>query len=175
MKLHLDFGGFYDSIHMAQIESCIESEIDYHGKDIEDSIDWDQTKVTYSEGYVNVLNNHLDLNLKFIGIDSPRFYNYRNDYIIVEVSDSDVDFLLNDIYNSYFIEYVDERLKSRDGFHSFYDDGIISPFDNIVGKAYEGKEGAMEHLLEMHIEWMIENNDINDYIYDIEFFIEYVD
>lgn len=182
MELHIGFGGFYDSLHSDVIDCQIERDYEYFsesqkwditGDDHWDSVVWSETNESYGKAYIDRLNNKLDLNLKFKGIFSPKFYNYSTDKLIVDISDSDIDFIMEDIHNINFVDYVNDRLKSRDGFKSYYDDGNKTPFDNLFLNAFDYDNEAYEHLLELYIEWMIENNDINEFIYDLEFEVEY--
>ncbi len=115
-KFLIDFGGFYDSIHSALIDDMIQyNEIN------EDNVNYKETYKDYCIEYLELLNNILDLNLEFIQIDSPQFYNFTTDKIEAEINENDFNKLKDTYLNDKeFIDYVNEASKSRDGFTSFY-------------------------------------------------------
>ena len=115
-EFNLEFGGFYYSTHSDRIENDIEM-FEYDGE----SIDYKQTHLSYAESYLDRINNELDLNLKFKGIDSPREYNFTTDKIICEISEKEFT-KLKELYltDDDFVDYANENSKSYDGFYSFY-------------------------------------------------------
>ena len=116
IKFLIDFGGFYDSIHSDNIENRIEYfEID------ENNVNYKETYNSYCIEFIDSLNDMLELELKFIQIDSPKFYNFTTDKIEAEINENDFNKLKDTYLNSNeFIDYVNENSKSRDGFTSFY-------------------------------------------------------
>ena len=117
-NFNIEFEGFYDSAHSNLIDSIIES---YYIDS--ENIDYSSTYIEYSKQYVNILNDILEIDLKFIQLNSPRFYNYETDKIETGIKDKDFN-KLNDIYvnDINFINYVNESCKSYDGYISFYKD-----------------------------------------------------
>src|SRR5210317_2589618 len=90
----IDFGGFYHSIHSDEINHRIESfEID------EDNVNYKETCNSYCIEFIDSINDMLELNLKFIKIDSPKFYNFSTDKIEAEINENDFN-KLKDIYLS---------------------------------------------------------------------------
>ena len=111
----LNFGGFYHSEHSEAIENNIES----YGYDWEE-VDYKKTHINYCKEYLNRLNSELEINLKFIQLDSPREYNFTTDKIVSSISNKDFKTLLDAYDTKELFNYIEEHSKSRDGFHSFY-------------------------------------------------------
>ncbi len=156
----IDFGGFYHSIHS--------DEIDYRIKNFEtdeDNVNYKETCNIYCNEFINSLNDMLELNLKFVKIDSPKFYNFRTDKIEAEINENDFN-KLKDIYLSSqeFIDYVNENSKSYSGFISFYngfnevikeDEVLLQYMFNYILKEYADE--IDNYISEMDFE-IIENN-----------------
>ena len=103
MVVFIKFGGFYESIHMYHIEkeiSCSVGVDDYIDKYNEspDYIDFKPVLNEYGLKWVEDFKEALEkeeiyplvLNMKFLGVSSPREYNYRTDEIIVSISLADI-------------------------------------------------------------------------------------
>ena len=153
-KFLIDFGGFYHSIHSDEIDSRIEHfEID------EDNINYKETCNSYCIEFIDSINDMLELGLKFIQIDSPKFYNYSTDKIEVEINENDFNKLKDTYLNSNeFIDYVNENSKSYDGFISFY-----NGFNEVV------KED--EILLQYMFNYILKEyaDEIENYIFELDF------
>jgi len=150
----IDFGGFYHSIHSELIDDRIESfEID------EDKVNYKETCNNYCIEFINSINDMLELNLKFIKIDSPKFYNFTTDKIEVEINENDFN-KLKDIYlnSNEFIDYVNENSKSCSGFISFY-----NGFNEVI------KED--EVLLQYMFDYILKEyaDEIENYIFEMDF------
>ena len=128
IKFNLEFGGFYNSPHENVINDAIrnlfQDDIDFdsfYDSDEYESIDWKSVHTQYCKIYIDILNHELDLNLKFVKLNSPRFYNFETDKIEAEISGKEFNKLKSEYLNSKeFIDYVNESSKSYDGFISFY-------------------------------------------------------
>ena len=150
----IDFGGFYHSIHSDEIDYRIKNfEID------EDNVNYKETCNSYCNEFIDSLNDMLELNLKFIKIDSPKFYNFTTDKIEAEINENDFN-KLKDIYLSSqeFIDYIELNSKSYSGFISFYDG-----FDEVI------KED--EILLQYMFNYILKEyaDEIENYIYELDF------
>ena len=150
----IDFGGFYHSIHSELIDNMIETfEID------EDNVNYKETCNNYCNEFIDAVNDMLELNLKFIKIDSPKFYNFTTDKIEAEINENDFN-KLKDIYLSSqeFIDYIELNSKSYSGFISFYDG-----FDEVI------KED--EILLQYMFNYILKEyaDEIENYIYELDF------
>lgn len=151
-EFSLNFGGFYHSEHSETIENNIEA----YGYDWED-VDYKKTHLNYCNSYLNKLSEELEINLKFIQLDSPREYNFTTDKILCSISENDFNTLL-DVYDTKeLFNYIEEHSKSRDGFSSFY-----SGYKNVKAE----KDIFLQYLFNYILEY--ENFDF----YDLEFEIE---
>ena len=155
----IDFGGFYHSIHSDEINHRIESfEID------EDNVNYKETCNSYCIEFIDSINDMLELNLKFIKIDSPKFYNFTTDKIEAEINENDFN-KLKDIYLSSqeFIDYIELNSKSYSGGQILSTSNILY-YDNEVLLQYmfnyilrEYADEIENYIFEMDFE-IIENN-----------------
>jgi hypothetical protein len=156
MEIQIEFGGFY-GFHDEYIEDrCDTLSIDT------DDVNWHKTFVQYSVAWVHRFTDMTGIELFFIGLDSPRYYNYRTDNIMAKVLPDVVQHLMTYI-NDEFKEWADPQLKSYDGFISFYngiDDLIERSKDNDDDKAI---------LLGMICNYLIEVMEVNEDIYELEY------
>jgi len=179
INININFGGFYDSIHSDNIDWYIDQEYAYYLEWVDektihrvqmtqdqwnDDVLYSDTKKSYCESYVDRLNKKLDLDLKYIGLDSPKYYNFTTDKIIAKI---DMQFAVNNLlpitYDKNFLNWANPFLKSRDGFRSFYngiEDLIIKAMDN---------DTEFEILMGLIVDWLIDYHCINEEIYDLEY------
>ena len=151
-EFSLNFGGFYHSEHSETIENNIEA----YGYDWED-VDYKKTHLNYCNSYLNKLSEELEINLKFIQLDSPREYNFTTDKILCSISENDFNTLL-DVYDTKELyNYIEEHSKSRDGFHSFY-------------SGYAAVKKEKDIFLQYLFNYILIDEDFN--IWDLEFEIE---
>jgi hypothetical protein len=153
-KFLIDFGGFYHSIHSDEIDNRIQYfEIN------EDKVNYKETCNSYCIEFIDSVNDMLELDLKFIQIDSPKFYNFTTDKIEVEINENDFNKLKDTYLNSNeFIDYVNENSKSYDGFISFY-----NGFNEVI------KED--EVLLQYMFNYILKEyaDEIENYIFELDF------
>ena len=125
IQIHLDFGGFYDSIHSDQIERKIELENELENEEI----DYKRTFEDYAKDYLAKLAQFIksefdiDLELAFFEVSSPRFYNFETDTIIAQIPDSKP--FLNRLCakllsDPAFLCLIEETTTERSGYLPFY-------------------------------------------------------
>ena len=121
----LDFGGFYESIHTEYIDNYIEDfNINW------EYVDYQKTYENYSKCFVDYLNFSLNMKLKYVELDSPKYYNYRNDKIIVSINEINKYNLIQKYRNDdQFVKWVDKASASKEGFISF-----CSGIDNLINE-----------------------------------------
>jgi len=127
LKTNISFGGFYHSQHSELIDHRIEMYENEGYINSWEDINYKETYEDYIIDYCNELSEfileeyEIDIDFKNLSLYSPRFYNFETDSI-----DCEVDKLQASKLNAYFlndqdfIEYLNERTKSYDGYRSFY-------------------------------------------------------
>lgn len=158
MEIQIEFGGFY-GYHEENINDRLN---DWGEVDCE-HVNWNATFKIYAENWLHRFNDMSNLDLNFVGIDSPKYYNYRTDRIIAKVNDSDINDLMLFIVNDEFKQWANPQLTSCSGFHSFYN-GI----DDLIERA-ENDDDDKAILLGMVCNYLIELNEVNEDIYELEY------
>ena len=168
MEIQIEFGGFY-GFHDEYIENRIEIDNDFSsGNDIDyyldiENVDWNATFKDYAKNWLHRFNIMSNLSLEFVGIDSPKYYNYRTDKIIAKVNDADINDLMVFVDYVAFYEWANPQLQSRSGFHSFYN-GV----DDLIERA-KNDDDDKSILLGMVCNYLIELNEVNEDIYELEY------
>jgi hypothetical protein len=141
----LDFGGFYESIHTQYIDRHIEDlNVNW------EYVDYKKTYENYAKCFVDYINFSLNQKLKYVELDSPKYYNFRNDKIIVSINEIDKYNLIQEYRNDdQFVEWVNQASASKDGFISF-----CSGIDNLINE----QELLLEYIFR-YILWHEEDNE----------------
>lgn len=148
----LNFGGFYESIHSGLVECAVENlfeddegNFDHDGFD---NYNFREAFNQYAEEYVNKISevlSHdmgLDVDIKFVELISPRFYNFTTDKIEVSISDRHCDIIIGHVIDNYHdevMELVIDSTTSRSGYIPFYS------FDEVMNT----RELMMQIVLEV--------------------------
>tara|TARA_R100000353_G_scaffold9959_1_gene11192 strand:+ start:3668 stop:4264 length:597 start_codon:yes stop_codon:yes gene_type:complete len=155
----IDFGGFYESIHTEYIDRHIEdlliSWVD---------VDYKKTYENYAKCFVDYINFSLNQKLKYVELDSPKYYNFRNDKIIVSINEIDKYNLIQQYRNdNQFVKWVNEASASRDGFTSF-----CSGIDNLINEQELLLEYIFTYILwhEEENEFILESVGLHDFMMD---------
>jgi len=131
-EITIDFGGFYGSIHEQLIDSAVElictNEDDDFNQDAYDNFDFKKAFNEYSIEYLSKLSDFIGDDftkdapvLKFISLDSPKFYNFSTDKIIAEISEEHEQMINESLKdNDDFVEYVKGRTTPGPGYMSFF-------------------------------------------------------
>jgi hypothetical protein len=162
MEIQIEFGGFY-GYHDEYIEQRIEADNDWDAEWDIDNIDWQKTFEDYAESWLYRFNSYCDLDLEFVGIDSPKYYNFRTDRIIAKINDEDIERLMECVDYVEFYEFANPRLTSRDGFISFY-----NGLDDLIERS-KNDDDDKAILLGMLCDYKELVNEINEYIHDLEY------
>jgi len=147
-EIHLNFCGFYgyNDEHIDSLIECLEID--------SNSVDYTATYKDYAKEWLNTFNSEHDFDFQFIGINSPRFYNYSTDKIKVNIDAVQCHILKRDYTrNDDFIMYANERLKSCSGFVSFY-----NGLEDLKQKAKENENDYIL-LIEIILDFIIDSND----------------
>lgn len=155
----LDFGGFYESIHTEYIERHIEDLLIYWV-----DVDYKKTYENYAKCFVDYINFSLNQKLKYVELDSPKYYNFRNDKIIVSINEIDKYNLIQKYRNDNdFVKWVNEASASKDGFISF-----CSGIDNLINEQELLLEYIFTYILwhEEENEFILESVGLHDFMMD---------
>lgn len=166
MEIQIEFGGFY-GYHDEYIDCRIEQFNDgviYENDcyDI-DNIDWQKTFESYAVNWLHRFNVYCNLDLEFVGIDSPKYYNYRTDRIIAKIDDKDIESLMVFVDYVEFYEYANPRLTSCSGFISFY-----NGLDDLIERS-KNDDDDKAILLGMVCDYLTKVNEVNEDIYELEY------
>ena len=166
MEIQIEFGGFY-GYHEDYIDCRIEQfndSIIYEDELIDyNNIDWNATFKDYGKNWLWKFNNRSNLDLEFIGIDSPQFYNYRTDRIIANVPNECANKMLQYTKMKDFQEYANEIIRFDVGWIAFFDN-----IDDLVIKAYKSDDD-MALLLSLICDYIIDLEEVNQDIYELEY------
>jgi len=166
MEIQIEFGGFY-GYHEEYIDCKIEQFNDsviYEDEIIDyNNVDWDATFKEYAKNWLWRFNNISNLDLEFISVNSPKFYNFRTDRIIANVPNECADKMLQYTKMEDFKQYANGQLTSHNGYVSFFDN-----IDDLVIKAYKS-DNDMALLLGLICDYIIDLEEINEYIYELEY------
>lgn len=126
------FPGFYSTVFEPDETNDIDSHNQEYDKHLTfDDFVWDyedyQNRVgsAFVESFEKEFAQIIPLDIKFQGIDSPSYYNFRNDYINIEF---ELDFprfmeIVNEKKED-IREYILVNYTSRDGFDSFHSNNV---------------------------------------------------
>ena len=126
----LPFDGFYGTLHGDAIDSdherCLDDEPGIH-------LNYKKARNLYAKAYVDAFNVAMrqrisgqwcDLTFKFHKLKSPREYNFANDIIIVEASNTMINIMMARIDWQEMTNLVQDMCASRSGFISRYSHNI---------------------------------------------------
>lgn len=135
----------------------------FYGSILSDLEDKKQASELFTQAIEETINDDIKCKVKFEALVSPRFYNFSNDEIHVEINISQKEFKYLFKYcldqQEEFTEYLESRFTSCDGFTSFY-------YNNLAGwerymyefKDYkESKQGViLSSLLDFYLKYVFE-------------------
>jgi len=136
-NFYINFGGFYYSIHSANIDIMIEQYEEPNETDgtVIEFDNYNELCIEYSKEYVEFLNELLNTDIDFISLESPKFYNYSTDKIKAEISKEDVLKVFKYIKENDLKIDITERIKevttSVSGYIPFYSYEDIFKHENI--------------------------------------------
>lgn len=157
------FPGFYGTIFEPDMDACIErmkdegvviedtSYIDFDFKDYHDRIGRKAAQEVEHQVKTEI---HPDIDIEYLKIYSPKFYNYSNDKILVNYKASQeaiqqINKMIIENVES-FKEFIKDIFKSRSGFISFYTSNWAQWLENMRAQIEENPiyiQYALEFLL----------------------------
>ena len=125
------FSGFYNTLHDSELDTTLEQmfsdrdtgctiNYDLYNRAL-DKMNWRAVHTAYAKEYMDDFMRWLDLELEFVELNSPRFYNYETDRIFVFITEASLKRAYDRVDTPALRQLVRERFTSRDGFISFYD------------------------------------------------------
>ena len=147
MKVVFNFGGFYNSFYDNAIDDVV-YEDDVENTINPDAIDFKKLHIEVAkritEQFNEFLSNEYDLevNFEFDSLDSPKYYNYSTDKIILNISDEDkikLDLLVvnNGDVDETLKGVVEDVTTSKSGYVAFYDyDKVMTKIDEDNSEVY---------------------------------------
>lgn len=149
LSIVLPFWGFYETVHVRQIDEVMERDAEYFASRDNDTYpeavgmderdlceimdkmaDWKKAREIYAQKYVDAFAGYVkqetgfDLSLTFESLDSPRQYNYGTDRIFARIPVSVVEAMRAAVTLGKLAEVITDRHESRPGFCSFYSANI---------------------------------------------------
>ena len=126
-EIYIHFGGFYNSIHEAQIENQFEAYEDNFDTGANER-DWTPTQINYSKEYLKkmerfLFNEKIEVKFKFVRIESPREYNFETDKIVVNILKKQQKSIINFVKNKFAVELVElvrVQTTPTSGYRPFY-------------------------------------------------------
>ena len=167
-KVAIQFGGFYESMHMDNVDNMINALWDgeEHPEYDWENINYKKTYLNYIESYCNNLSNYIkseyniNMDFKDLELQSPQYYNYSTDKILANIPAKQIKELNSlMIKDALFLEFLEERTKSYSGYHSFYTyETALNNKDNVL----------VMYVLEYICDKFNENLDCGDLEFQIE-------
>lgn len=127
ININIPFSGFYESIHDSNIDHAIECDIENAGlaETAAGDIDYKPVRLAICKLYIEAYNrafkdkHDIDLNLEFVELNSPRFYNFDTDKIIAAI-DKDVFKQVTNLVNKEEMQNtLRDKFKPCSGFSPF--------------------------------------------------------
>nr|WP_317632306.1 hypothetical protein [uncultured Flavobacterium sp.] len=127
------FSGFYETLIGSIMNDLETAEIDYYNEENNTNLDWDNFKFdfeSFKKEAAELMIDRVSEELKNLGFEnkivfqkviSPRYYNYSNDSIDIEIEiDQNKIIQYLNMNETNFQEYLNNNYKDRDGFVNSY-------------------------------------------------------
>lgn len=177
VEIEIPFWGFYESVHDQFLEDAIESAFnhDYEtGEDIElgddydkarwdANISWGEIHKNYAKAYTEEFGDRFDLDLEFVDLVSPRYYNFSTDRIFANVPLEQINKIRKEVEaHPEYPEYIRERYTDRDGFWS----NFPSDYKDEGWTAEELQPVQYCTILEFYLEYIEQDDDWQGFLMD---------
>lgn len=136
VEIELPFSGFYESQHDQYLEDAIEQHFSYDydkdedkelGDDYDEArwnadINWQEIQEGYAKAYTEEFGTEFDLDLEFVEMTSPKYYNFSTDRIFAKVPLDQINRIRDEAEaHPEYKEFIRERYTSYDGFSSNFE------------------------------------------------------
>ena len=144
MRVYIEFGGFYGSIHEMNVEAAVEAYCTKDDGSLDEAMynewDWCDSFNGYMLAYVQAfekwLSDRHDITADFrkCKLISPREYNFRTDIIEADITNEAKEALIDKFKDEAdFLNYLADATKNRSGFVSFYTfDEALADKDDVL-------------------------------------------
>ena len=156
------FEGFYCS-QLDLAENVEVGEGDYYCMNEEqfDEIDWDKTNENVSKFYLNYFKDELKdffneigiINLDFVKVYSPKYYNYSTDKLVCNI-EIDKNVFVHELRKYDFDnweQFLKDNFTSYDGFISFYPNDP-NEWTELIAEKFDIDNIIIETLLQFYLE-----------------------
>ena len=199
-----NFPGFYESVFENDIDQYfIDEEISYRYGEISEEIKekfydklwetFDSDKYqkavgqVYTQAFENEMSQYLfpELKLEYVGIDSPKEYNFRTDELVVNLVGVSHKFIKDRLIpklkenQDKIAPIITERYSNRDGFYSFMDNSFNGWLQKLRAREYDQRYvmGAIYMLMELEnqsldedcVYWTLDKHDDTSPIWYVDF------
>lgn len=177
IEIEIPFWGLYDSIHDQFLEDAIQSAFSYDyetGEDIElgddyddarwnADIDWGKIHEGYAKAYTEEFGDRFDLDLEFVEMTSPKYYNYSTDRIFANVPIDQINKIRKEVEaHPEWPQYIKDRYTDRDGFWS----NFPSDYKDEGWTKEELQPVQYETILEFYLENIEQDEDWQHFLMD---------
>ena len=171
MRVNIEFGGFYGSVHELLVEASVEAYCTKDDGSLDEAMhnEWDWSDsfngymLAYVQAFENWLSDRFGIKADFYKckLVSPREYNFRTDSIEADITDEANKALIEKFKDDAdFLNYLAESTKHRSGFVSFYTfDEALANKDNVL----------IEYLLRYLCE-EFNDDDLDSYIDRVQYY-----
>ena len=156
------FEGFYNSyLDLSENIEVGEDEEYSMTEEQFDNIDWNSTNENVSKFYLNYFKDELKdffneigiINLDFVKVDSPKYYNYSTDKLVCNI-EIDKGIFVHELRKYDFDDweqFLKDNFTSYDGFISFYPNTSME-WDELINEKIEDDNVIIETLLKFYLE-----------------------
>ena len=139
-----------------------------------DEIDWKSTNNNVSKFYLEYIKDELKdffneigiINLDFVKVDSPKYYNYSTDKLVCNIQ-IDKNVFVHELrkYNfDIWEQFLKDNFTSCDGFISFYPNTTIE-WDELINEEILNDNIIIETLLKFYLEQNEEFGEIKENLF----------
>lgn len=132
----------------------------FYGSILDDLEDKQQASELFTQAIEETINNDVKCDIKFEALVSPRFYNFSNDEIHVEININQKEFNYLFKYcldqKEDFTQYLENKFTSCDGFTSFYYNSL-SGWERYLYEFKDYKESKQGVILSSLLDFYLKN------------------
>lgn len=154
-------GFYYSQLDLAENIEVGEGEEFCMNEEQFNEINWKATNNNVSKFYLNFIKDELKdffneigiINLDFVKVDSPKYYNYSTDKLVCNIQVNKNKFITELQKHSFeaWEQFLEDNFTSYDGFISFYPNTTME-WDELINEEIENDNIIIETLLKFYLE-----------------------